>query len=821
MKTDPICGMQVNDTTRWKAEQDGETFYFCRQECRDKYIAKTGARAVRAGGAGAVGTKIDPICGMTVKVTSQWKTERDGGEYFFCSKGCREKFLATASGKKGVLPLPESKPVNLAAPGTHYTCPMHPEIDQAHPGDCPLCGMALELRTAAGGAEPENPELTGMTRRFWAASVLTLPLFVLAMAHMVPGLSGNAWAASDASRWVQFVLALPVVLWAGLPFFARGWRSLVSLHLNMFTLIALGVGAAFIYSSVVMFAPGIFPETLHHGGRIGIYFEAASMIVVLVLLGQVMELRARSRTALSLRALLDLAPRTACVLKDGREIDVLIEEVQAGDLLRVRPGGKIPVDGVLIEGMSSVDESMISGEAIPVVKTVKDLVTGGTINGTGSFVMRAEKIGRDTMLARIVEMVGEAQRSRPPIQKLADRVAGWFVPAVILSSVVTFLAWYFAGPEPRLAHALVNAVAVLIIACPCALGLATPMSVMVGVGRGAHAGVLIRDAEAIELLENVGTLVVDKTGTLTVGKPRLVEVVVAGDWPERELLLLAATVERHSEHPLARAIVDGASDRKIKVGDANSFMSVSGGGVSGEAIGRQVLVGRPDFLLGNGVVIDPGLERRADQVRGEGRTAVFIAIDGHVAGMLVVADPVKPSAAEAIRELEKLGLEVVMLTGDNRITAEAVAKELGIGRVEAGVSPLGKSHFIAAECGRGKTVAMAGDGINDAPALASADVGIAMGSGTDVAMESAGITLVRGDLRGIARAVRLSRAMMGNIRQNLFFAFVYNGLGIPVAAGILYPWFGLLLSPVIAGAAMSFSSVSVITNALRLRKVKL
>jgi Cu+-exporting ATPase len=818
MKKDPVCGMTVDESTPWKAEQGGEMVYFCARGCRDKYAAKAGARIVEPASGRS---KTDPICGMTVDESTQWKAERDGEEYFFCCRACRDKFLDQKNGKVAVHPRPQSAPAVETGGAVEYTCPMHPEVISPKPGYCPVCGMALEEAAVSGGDAAENPELADMTRRLWAAAALTLPLFVLAMAHLFPRLPGNEWMAGNISRWLQFALAAPVVLWAGLPFFQRGWSSLVSRNLNMFTLIAMGVGTAFAFSAIAMLAPGVFPVSVHHAGKPPVYFESAAMIVVLVLLGQVMELRARSRTAHSLRALLDLAPKTARMFQGSGEKEVPLEEVQVGSLLRVRPGEKIPVDGVVVEGRTSVDESMISGEAMPAVKLVNDQVTGGTINGNGSFIMRAEKVGRDTMLARIVGLVGEAQRSRPPIQKLADLVAGWFVPAVILSAAATFLAWYFAGPEPRLAHAMVNAVAVLIIACPCALGLATPMSIMVGVGRGALAGVLVRDAEAMEQLENVGVLVVDKTGTLTEGKPRLTEVVATGNWQERELLLLAAAVEKHSEHPLARAIVEGARERGIKAGDATAFMAVSGSGVSGEAMGRQVLVGQADFLMGNGVATEPVLDVRADRIRAAGRTAVFVAVDGRLAGLFAVADPVKPSAEEAVRELEKLGIEVVMLTGDNRITAEAVAKELGIERVEAGMSPLAKSHFIGAECRRGKTVAMAGDGINDAPALACADVGIAMGSGTDVAMESAGITLVRGDLRGIARAVRLSRAMMSNIRQNLFFAFAYNALGIPVAAGILYPFFGLLLSPVIAGAAMSFSSVSVITNALRLRKVKL
>jgi len=810
MKIDPICGMQVKETSRWKAELGGETIYFCCQGCRDKFIATKGAKPVEDNG---LMTRIDPVCGMTVKETTQWKATLDNQEYFFCCKGCRDKFL---TGKEET---PAGKHPDHS--GSGYTCPMHPEIDEPEPGDCAICGMALEPRNIPVGAEAGNPELEDMSRRLWVASILSLPLLVIAMAHMVPGLANITWFAGKSARWLQFGLAIPVVLWAGFPFFLRGWKSLLSRNFNMFTLIAMGVGAAFIYSAVAMLIPGVFPESLHHEGMTPVYFESAAMIVVLVLLGQVLELRARSRTAHALRALLDLAPRTARVIRDGGEMEIPLEDVQVGDLLRVRPGEKVPVDGLLTEGDTFVDESMLTGEPIPAVKVVDAPVTGGTINGAGSFLMRAEKVGRDTMLARIVEMVGEAQRSRPPIQNLADQVAGWFVPAVIIASVATFFAWYFTGPEPRLAHALVNAVAVLIIACPCALGLATPMAVMVGVGRGANAGVLIREAGAIELLENVGILVVDKTGTITEGKPRLVEVVTAGEWSERDLLLLASSVEIHSEHPLARAIVAGAKEKGIKQSDAVGFITMAGAGVSAGSVGHDVILGRQEFLLARGIPADPEIDKRADMMRSRGRTAVFIAVDGHIAGLFSVADPLKKSAKQAVKELQDLGLEVVMLTGDNRITAEVVAKELGISWVEAGVSPAGKNDFIRGLREKGKRVAMAGDGINDAPALASADVGIAMGSGTDVAMQSAGITLVKGDLRGISRAVRLSRAMMSNIRQNLFFAFAYNAMGIPIAAGILYPFFGLLLSPVIAGAAMSFSSVSVITNALRLRKIRL
>ena len=712
--------------------------------------------------------------------------------------------------------------VEASAAKPIYTCPMHPEVQQDHPGNCPKCGMTLEPKTVTTGTDDaENADLRDMTRRFKVGAVLALPVFVLAMAHLIPILGKQSWVDSDVSRWLQFALATPVVWWAGWPFFQRGWRSVVTLHLNMFTLIAIGVGAAFVSSAVAMLLPGIFPDTMQHEGKVAIYFEAAAVVVVLVLLGQVLELRARSRTGSAIKALLNLAPPTARQVAPGGDHEVPLDQVKVGDWLRVVPGDKVPVDGAVVEGHSSVEESMITGEPLPVEKAVGDKVTGGTVNGPGSFVMRAERIGSDTLLGQIVNMVAEAQRSRAPIQGLADKVAGIFVPAVLAASVLTFVVWMWLGPEPRLAHAIVNAVAVLIIACPCALGLATPMSIMVGVGRGAQAGILVKNAEALERLEKVTTLVVDKTGTLTEGKPKLVDVLPAGGLDAKEFLRLAASLEQNSEHPLAAAIVQGAKEQGIGLEAVKDFRSVTAGGVVGTISGRTVMVGKPDFLRNEKITGLEAHEASAVKLQEDGKTAMFVAIDGKPAGILAVADPVKSTTLEAIRELHALGLQVVMLTGDNRRTAAAVAKQLGLDGVEAEIEPAGKVAHVKKLRAEGKHVAMAGDGINDAPALTEAEIGIAMGTGTDVAMQSAGITLVKGDLRGIAKAIRLSRATMWNIRQNLFFAFLYNTLGIPLAAGVLYPFFGWLLNPMIAGAAMSLSSVSVIGNALRLRKAKL
>jgi len=713
--------------------------------------------------------------------------------------------------------------MNNHAPAVRiYTCPMHPEVQQDHPGACPKCGMALELKAGATSPpEDDNAELRDMTKRFWVGLALAVPVFVLAMAHVIPALARQPWVDGLTSRWVQFALTVPVVAWAGWPFFVRGWQSLRHWHLNMFTLIAIGVGAAFSFSAVAMLVPDVFPHSMQHDGKVAIYFEAAAVIVVLVLLGQVLELRARSRTGSAIKALLNLAPPTARQVAPGGDNVVPLDQVKVGDWLRVVPGDKVPVDGVVVEGHSSVEESMVTGEPLPVEKSIGERVIGGTVNGTGSFVMRAERIGADTLLGQIVDLVAEAQRSRAPIQGLVDRVAGWFVPAVLAIALITFVVWMWIGPEPRLAHAIVNAVAVLIIACPCALGLATPMSIMVGVGRGAQDGVLMKNAEALERLEHITTLVVDKTGTLTEGKPQLMEVLPTEGISPDDLLRCAAALEQNSEHPLAAAVVQGAKARNIALTAVSNFRSVTAGGVAGTVNGRAVLIGKPAFLRQEHIDGLETLEASAAKLQEEGKTVLFVAMDGKPAGILAVADPIKATTAEAIRELHALDLTLVMLTGDNRRTAAVVAKTLGIDVVEAEIEPAGKVAHVKKLRAAGQQVAMAGDGINDAPALSAADVGIAMGTGTDVAMQSAGITLVRGDLRGIAKAIRLSRATMRNIRQNLFFAFVYNALGIPVAAGVLYPVFGMLLSPMIAGAAMSLSSVSVIANALRLRNAGL
>jgi Cu+-exporting ATPase len=699
---------------------------------------------------------------------------------------------------------------------------MHQEVQQDHPGTCPKCGMTLELKTVTAGAdEGENAELRDMTTRFWIGGALTLPVFVLAMGHLIPALGRQPWMDSDVSRWTQFAFATAVVFWAGWPLLHRGWRSVVTRNLNMFTLITIGVGAAFLLSAVAMLMPGLFPPTMQHMGKVPIYFESAAVIIVLVLLGQVLELRARSRTGSAIKALLNLAPPTARQVATGGDHEVPLDQVKVGDWLRVVPGDKVPVDGVIVEGHSSVEESMVTGEPLPIEKAVGDKVTGGTVNGPGGFVMRAERVGSDTLLGQIVHMVADAQRSRAPIQGLADKVAGFFVPVVLAASVLTFALWMWLGPEPRLSHAIVNAVAVLIIACPCALGLATPMSIMVGVGRGAQEGVLVKNAEALERLEKVTTLVVDKTGTLTEGKPKLIDVLPSGGFDAKEFLRLAASLEQNSEHPLAAAIVRGAKEQGIGLEEVKEFRSVTAGGVLGDISGRAVMIGKPDFLRNEKITGLEPIEASAVKLQEEGKTAMFVAIDGKLAGILAVADPIKSTTTEAVRDLHSLGLKLVMVTGDNRRTAAAVAKQLGLDAVEAEIEPAGKVAYIKKLRAEGKHVAMAGDGINDAPALSEAEVGIAMGTGTAVAMQSAGVTLVKGDLRGIAKAIRLSRATMGNIRENLFFAFLYNALGIPVAAGVLYPFFGLLLSPIIAGAAMSLSSVSVIGNALRLRKLKL
>jgi len=764
----------------------------------------------------------DPVCGMSVDPASARRFEHAGHDYFFCGERCRvrfredpESFLGDGSSRGR-----DAKAEADDAPGRRWTCPMDPEIVRDEPGSCPICGMALEPMEI-GEAEEESPELAEMSRRFWLSLVLTLPVFVLAMTEMVEGNPLSARFAPRTLAWIQLVLATPVVLWGGWPFFVRGWASVRNRRLNMFTLIALGTGTAWIYSVIATWLPQIFPASFRGpDGRVAVYFEASAVIVTLVLLGQVLELRARSQTGAAIRSLLGLAPKTARrVNDDGSEEDVPLEEVQEGDRLRVRPGEKVPVDGVVLEGRSVVDESMITGEPMPVTKQADDPVTGATVNGTGSIVIRAERVGAETLLAQIVQMVAEAQRSRAPIQRLVDVVAGYFVPAVIAAAILAFVVWAVYGPEPRMAHALINAVAVLIIACPCALGLATPMSIMVATGKGATMGVLFRSASAIERFRDVDTIVIDKTGTLTEGRPKLVGVVPAEGDDEAEVLRLAASLERGSEHPLAQAIANAARERDLELVETAEFDSRTGRGLVGKIEDREVAVGNRKLMQELGVDVGGWVEK-ADSMRSEAQTVMFLAVDGRLAGLLGVADPIKESTAEAVAGLHEEGLRIVVLTGDNETTARAVARQLDLDEVIADVLPDQKAEVVRRLQAEGRVVAMAGDGVNDAPALAQADVGVAMGTGTDVAMESAGVTLVRGDLRGILRARRLSRLTMRNIRQNLFFAFVYNGLGVPLAAGVLYPAFGLLLSPMIAAAAMSASSVSVIANALRLRRLE-
>ncbi len=761
---------------------------------------------------------IDPVCGMTVSTDSKYHHVHAGHTYYFCNAKCLTKFQEAPAkylNKQVVAVAPAT-----SKPGSNvYTCPMHPEVVSNGPGSCPICGMALEPLDAT---TEDNAELNDMTQRFWVSAALALPVLVLAMGSDLLPQTIPQFVSMRTLQWLEFALATPVVLWGGKPIFQRGWASIISRNLNMFSLIALGVGVAWSYSMVAMLLPDIFPMAMRSmKGTVPVYFEAAAMIMVLVLLGQVMELRARSQTSASIRMLLNLAPKTARVVRtDGSEQDIPLEQVKPDDILRVRPGEKVPVDGVVLEGTSALDESMVTGESIPVEKTTGAQLIGATVNGTGSLTMRAQRVGAETLLAQIVHMVSDAQRSRAPIQRLADIASGYFVPAVVLAALATFAAWGLWGPEPRLAHAVVNAVAVLIIACPCALGLATPMSIMVGTGRGALAGVLIKNAEALEIMEKVDILVVDKTGTLTEGKPMLMSVLALSAFTESEVLRVGASLERASEHPLAAAIVNGAQEKSLALVAVNDFRSFTGKGVIGVVEGRQVVLGNPKLF--EELHLDMGeLTARADALRDDGQTVMLLAIDGKAAGLLGVTDPLKASTLEAVQALHAQGVQVIMLTGDNRATAQAVALKLGIDHVEAEVLPEQKASVVKQLQAKGHIVAMAGDGINDAPALALAQVGIAMGTGTDVAMESAGITLVKGDLRGIVRALRLSRATMRNIRQNLFFAFIYNMLGIPIAAGVLYPFFGLLLSPIISAAAMSFSSVSVITNALRLNRVKL
>jgi Cu+-exporting ATPase len=759
----------------------------------------------------------DPVCNMVVSSNSKYYYHYADKHFYFCSEHCLQKFKEHP---ERYLDKETPPPHETGDELSTYTCPMHPEVVQDHPGNCPKCGMALEPVTFS--IEEKNEEIIDMSRRFWVCTVLALPVFFLAMiADMMPALLPN-WLSMHAVQWVEFALATPVVLWGGWPFFVRGWQSVRTWNLNMFTLIALGVSVAWVYSVVALLFPQIFPPIMQmEVGLVGVYFEAAAVITALVLLGQVLELRARSRTNTAIRMLLGLAPNTARIVRnDGTEEDISLKQVQPGDTLRVRPGEKVPVDGTVIDGESNVDESMVTGEPIPVAKLAGEKLIGATVNGTGSLLMRAEKVGADTLLAQIVNMVAKAQRSRAPIQKLADVVASYFVPTVVGVAGAAFIAWWVWGPEPRLAYAVVNAVAVLIIACPCALGLATPISIMVGTGRGAMAGVLIKNAEALEIMEKVDTLVVDKTGTLTEGKPKLVAVQTEAGFSEDEILRMAASLERASEHPLAEAIIHGAEQKEIELVKVDNFQSITGKGVTGEVDGYTVAAGNVKLLESLGIKTGY-LSQQADKQRVEGKTVLLIAINGKAAGLIGVADPIKDSTAEAIRDLHAEGIRIVMLTGDSHNTAQAVAGKLGIDQVHAEVLPEQKSELIKQLQADGRVVAMAGDGINDAPALAQAQVGIAMGTGTDVAIESAGVTLVKGDLRGIVRARRLSRATMRNIRQNLFFAFIYNTAGIPIAAGVLYPSFGILLSPMIAAAAMSFSSVSVISNSLRLRRVQL
>lgn len=758
------------------------------------------------------GSAIDPVCGMTVEIkTAKHIAEHNSHNYYFCGAGCKTKFIANPSRYLEA----SAKEVEPVIEGAIYTCPMHPQIQQVGPGTCPICGMALEPMTVTADSGP-NHELADMTRRFWVGLMLTIPVFILEMGGHVTGLT--MMLGQQISNWLQLILATPVVLWAGWPFFVRGWQSLQTRNLNMFTLIAMGTGVSWVYSVIATLAPDIFPAAFRQiGGAVSVYFEAAAVITVLVLLGQVLELRARDQTSGAIKALLNLAPKTARRINaSGGEDEVALERIGIGDLLRVRPGEKVPVDGEITEGHSSLDESMVTGESLPVSKEIGAKVIGGTLNASGGFVLRAEKVGSDTMLARIVQMVANAQRSRAPIQRMADKVSGWFVPAVILAAILAFAAWSLWGPEPRFAYGLVAAVAVLIIACPCALGLATPMSIMVGVGRGAQGGVLIRDAEALERLEKVDMIVVDKTGTLTEGKPSVTKIVPVDGHDETELLRLTASVEQASEHPLAAAIVKLAKERKIELAKVMGFDAPSGKGAIGMVERKRMAIGNAKFMAELNIAVE-SLEVQSNALRADGATTVYVAINGKLAGIIGIADTVKATTPQALAALRDAGIRIVMLTGDNRITADAIAKRLGITEVEADVLPDKKADVVAKFKAQGRVVAMAGDGVNDAPALAAADVGIAMGTGTDVAMESAGVTLLRGDLMGIVRARTLSKAVMSNIRQNLFFAFIYNVAGVPIAAGVLYPVFGILLSPMIAAAAMALSSVSVIGNALRLR----
>ncbi|HXY51250.1 MAG TPA: heavy metal translocating P-type ATPase [Terriglobales bacterium] len=826
---DPVCGMTVNPATaKHSLQHEGKTYYFCCARCAERFRAEPASyvhRALAKPASGLVTLDVRqdaprpaPLAQIAPPSAAPAQTFPSPGTQTYVCPMCPD-IRQTQPGpcpSCGMALEPENV---LPDRRVEYTCPMHPEVVRSDPGSCPICGMALEPRTAV---EEENPERRDMSRRFWISLVLTVPLVAIAMVDMRPGMPVQHALPGGWLAWIEFLLATPVVLWGGRPFFERGWASLVNRSTNMFTLIAMGTGVAYVYSLIATLFPQVFPPQFRGmNGRPDVYFEAAAAITTLVLLGQVLELRARSRTSEAIRALLDLSPKSArLVSADGSEKDIALDQVKPADRLRVRPGEKVPVDGKVLEGNSAVDESMITGESIPVPKTAGDRVIGATVNGTGSLLIRAERVGSETTLAQIVQMVSQAQRTRAPIQRLADKVAAWFVPVVIASAFITFLVWALVGPQPRFAHALVNAVAVLIIACPCALGLATPMAIMVGTGRGARAGVLIKNAEALETLEKVDTLAVDKTGTLTEGKPRVVSLIPVSGRSEDEILRLAASLERASEHPLAAAVVAAAEERGLPLLPPTQFHSETGQGITGEVQGHRVAAGN-DQLLQKLRIVPGSLRAKADELRRQGQSVIFVTVDGTAAGLLGITDPIRSSASDAVRDLHGQGLRIIMITGDNRAAAESVARQLGLDDFEAEVLPQMKSDVVRKLQQRGRIVAMAGDGINDAPALARADVGVAMGTGTDIAMESAGITLVKGDLAGILRARKLSQATMRNIRQNLFFAFLYNSVGVPIAAGVLYPWFGLLLSPILAAAAMSFSSVSVITNSLRLRKLRL
>ncbi len=816
MAIDPICKMEIDEESAISVESNGQVFFFCSEHCRKAFVAHESIQSARSE-KGNVESCCSHDGSHDNRRAELGASENPGSPspLYICPMCPGVESDMPDNCPKCGMALERATPA-AASTKTIYTCPMHPEIEQGESGDCPICGMRLEPKTVTLETEEDDSELNDMSRRFWFGLVLTIPLFAMTMADMV-GVPLSKWISPAVSGWIQLILATPVVLWAGWPFFERGWRSVINRSLNMFTLIAIGTGAAYFYSLVAVIFPSIFPESIRTGGHVAVYFEAAAVIVVLVLLGQVLELRARRRTSAAIRELLSLAPPTAIVVRDGEEIEVPLEEVHSNETLRVRPGDKIPVDGTITDGKSAIDESMITGEPMPVSKVIGDSVIGGTVNQTGSFLFRAERVGRDTMLAQIVEMVANAQRSRAPIQRVVDQVAAWFVPIVIAISVITFTVWAVFGPSPQLANALINAVAVLIIACPCALGLATPMSIMVGVGRGAKEGILIKNAEVLENMKKVNTLIVDKTGTLTEGKPKLTKTIAASGFEETQLLRMAASVEQNSEHPLANSIVRAARSSGLEIPVVQDFQSVTAAGVMGKVAGKRVLIGKPGFLTDNGIRGADQLLSQAEELQTAGNTVMFVGIGDTAAGILAVSDPIKKSTPDAIRELHKLGLKIIMLTGDNEKTARAVADQLNIDEVEAGVQPADKHDRVVKLREQGHIVAMAGDGINDAPALAAANVGIAMGTGTDVAIESAGVTLIKGDLQGIVTAIKLSRAVVRNINQNLVFAFGYNTLGIPIAAGVLYPFFGILLSPMLAAAAMSFSSLSVVGNALRLR----